>query len=640
MAALQSIGVRKPAALPYLIAESILCEDCTERDYTWETYQDGGPEDPAEEVVTTEYHVVWSRGDVVRKVFNFEIEKEKVVQALLTRFPTEERRTVASDISGSGAETDPSRTFLTQGTQPATDPNAPEDQAPRTVEVQPRALVVFLKSQAHVFFLSGTTHVVNLPFEVDKAFPAARGVVLQRRTSPPPQPVPLSPQVPSAPPNSFLTNSQSFLSQTFSQGFSQPHRRHGSSLGPSRLSMGRRPGGPTTPLFLEELVKSSAAPSTDHLPRLYSFTDPLAELGLVVNVTTGNGRGGFLSTNGSGHRRLEAIDKAEEIIYVSPQNEMLFDRSGNDKPLLLVVTANYETNVFTIWTAAYLEPKSISQSRKHHASISGHKSRRRSSYGPTAPGTGATTPALRGSDRLRESLGGTVRSKIHQPSFNASSQAKERLSDQAVEDALASQLNPDFDMTRQPKESRRVSSLLSRAELSTSFDKSAFQDLATQRHSLGGSFSASFGASQRSRHSLGNDRSSFIGFSQSRNRASTPGSITSRMSLGAASIDDTLDDIMDDTFDTLEDYDELDDLFAPHEAGTEHESMDGLRKELVMSVVAEISAQQYLKPGLFALRNPASDSQVRRPSCEHLSNLPVANPHSEPIKSFFISCAF
>ena len=363
-------------------------------------------------------------------------------------------------------------------------------------------------------------------------------------------------------------------------------------------------------MFLDDLINPSTTSNPEAIPRLYSFTDPLSELGLVVNVTVGGERGGLLTTHGSGHRRLEAIDKAEEIIYVSPRNEVLFDRSGNDKPLLLVVTANHETNVFTIWSAAYLEPKSISTSRKHHVPLPISKTRRRSSYGATAPGTGATTPAVRGADRLRESFGATTRSKTQPPSFKEASQSKERLSDQAVEDALASQLNPDSDMVRQPKESRRVSSLLSRAELSTSFDKSAFQDLATSRNSLGGSFSTSFGASQRSRHSLGHDRTSLGGLSQSRNRASTPGSVTSRLSLGAASIDDTLEDVMDeDTFDTIEDYDELDDLFAPLDATAESKRENGLHKELVMSLITEISVTPYLKNGLFALHNP-SDPQV------------------------------
>lgn len=609
MASLRSIGVHKPAALQYLVNESVLTSDSTERAYVWDTYADEGPDGATDEIVTTDYHVVWSRGGIVRKAFDFEVEKQKVIQALLTWFPVE----VTSDAASGAAEysvNDQSKSFLTQGTQPATDPNAPIEHSPSTTEIRARALVVILKSQAHVFFLSGTTHIVHLPFEVDRAFPAARGVVVQRKIAAV-QPTAPSPQIPTAPPNSFLTNNQSFHSQTLRQSFSQtliqPARRNGSSLGKSRLSKGRNSGSVG---YLEGLGQAFTPPNPEGIPRVYSLTDPLSNLGLVVNVLAGGERSSLLIVPGSGHRRLEAIDKAEEVIYVSPQNEVLFDRSGNDKPLLLVVTANHETNVFTIWSAAYLEPKSISASRKQHVLLPVTKSRRRSSYGATAPGTGATTPAVRGADRFRESFGGAPRSKTQPPSFREASMGKERLTDEAVEEALASQLNPDSDIVRQPKESRRVSGLLSRAELSTSFDKSAFQDLATQRTSLGGSFSASFGAGQRSRHSMGNDRTSFGGFSQSRHRASTPGSITSRMSL-AASIDDTLEDVMDeDTFDTIEDYDELDDLFAPPDPGSDSQPTDGLHKEMVMSIIAEIPATPYLKSGLFALSDPSFPSPV------------------------------
>ncbi|KAH7393880.1 negative regulator of mitosis [Phaeosphaeria sp. MPI-PUGE-AT-0046c] len=614
MASLRSIGVHKPAALQYLVSESILTDDSNERDYVWDTYADDSPHGPTDEVVTTEHHVVWSRGGIVRKAFNFEIEKQRVIQALLTWFPIEVTSPTTAEAPGAPeySGSDQSKSFLTQGTQPATDPNATTEPTPATTEVRARALVVILRSQAHVFFLSGTTHVVHLPFEVDRAFPAARGVILQRKIASE-QPAAPSPQAPTAPPNSFMTNNQSFLSQnllqsfsqTFSQTFSQPARRHGSSLGVSRLGKSRLSGSNS---YLDGLGQM-ALPTMDGLPRVYSLTDPLSNLGLVVNVHASGERSNLLTTHGSGHRRLEAIDKAEEVIYVSPQNEVVFDRSGNDKPLLLVVTANHETNVFTIWSAAYLEPKSISASRKHNLPLPITKSRRRSSYGATAPGTGATTPAIRGADRFRESFGGKTRSKTQPPSFKEAGLGRGRLTDEAVEEALASQLNPDSDIVRQPKESRRVSGLLSRAELSTSFDKSAFQDLATHRTSLGGSFSASFGASQRSRHSMGNDRTSFGGFSQSRHRASTPGSITSRMSL-AASIDDTLDDVMDeDTFDTIEDYDELDDLFAPPDTSNDPQPTDGLHKEMVMSIVAEIPVTQHLKSGLFALSDPSVSSQ-------------------------------
>lgn len=599
MASLRSIGVHKPAALQYLVAESVLSEDSTERDYVWDTYADEDSGGPTDEVVTTEYHVVWSRGGIVRKVFNFEIEKEKVIQALLTWFPLEE----SSEGVAEHSSNERANSFLTQGTQPATDPKATADEASDVVETRARALVVFLRSKAHIFFLSGTTHIVNLAFEVDRAFPAARGVVVQRKIAPLAQPS-SSPQMPMAPPNSFLTNNQSFLSQPLSQSFTQAHRRNTSSVATARPSNAQQNGSAR---FLDDLFKTATAPTMEAFPRLYSFTNPLSEFGLVVSVLSGGERGSMLLKHGEDNRRLEAIDKAEEIIYVSPQNEVMFDRSGNDKPLLLVVTANYETNVFTIWWAAYLEPKALSSSRKQHAPVPLSKSRRRSSHGATSTGTGATTPAMRGGDRLRESFGGGHRSKPPVPSFKDVSQTKGRLTDQAVDDALASQLNPDFNIDRLPTESRRVSSLLSRAELSTSFDRSAFQDLATHRQSMGGSF----GASQRSRRSLGNDRSSF-GYSQSRNRASTPGSIASRLSFGGADIDDTIDDMEESQYDLMEEYDEVDNLFSPPELDGEAQPAAGLRKELVMEAVGEIPATQYLKPGLFALSDPTVTAQVGR----------------------------
>ncbi|OCK76345.1 hypothetical protein K432DRAFT_428787 [Lepidopterella palustris CBS 459.81] len=590
MASLRSLGVHKPSALSYLVAESILSEDATEQDYTWESYNDDEFEDSGEEeVVTTDYHVVWSRGGVVRKVFNFEMEKEKVIQALLTWFPSDEGTMTASQAqsTGGGGEKDVLRTSLTQGTQPATDPNSYWQYTSRSTAADgpSRALVVFLKSQAHVFFLSGSTHVVNLPFEVERAFPATRGLILQRKI-PQSEVIPPTPVLPPAPQNSFLS---------FSQSFSQPQRRFESSFGSTRQSKSPNPGTENA-LFLEELIKGSTASTSDCLPRVFSFTDPLSELGLVVHVVSGPDRGSQLSVNGSGHRRLEQIDKAEEVVFVSSWNEIRFDENSDDKPLVLVLTANYQANTFTIWTASYIEPKSISSAARRHTAGPGHKPRRRSSYGPTAPGTGTTTPALRARDSMRESFGGVARGKTVPVSFNATgSQNKGKQSDQTAEDTLASQLDPDYGLPRQPKESRRVSSLLSRAELSTSFDKSAFQDLATHRTSMG----ASFGGGSRRGQSLGgyNERNSFGGPSQTKHRASTPGS-ASGISFGGPSIDDTLEDIMDeDSYDTLEDYDELDDLFSGGSYGAlfDQDPMNGLRKELVMSKVSEISIDPSVK---------------------------------------------
>ena len=44
-----------------------------------------------------------------------------------------------------------------------------------------KALVVFLKTQAHVYFLSGTSHVLHLPFEVEYASAAPDGLIIQRK---------------------------------------------------------------------------------------------------------------------------------------------------------------------------------------------------------------------------------------------------------------------------------------------------------------------------------------------------------------------------------------------------------------------------------------------------------------------------
>jgi anaphase-promoting complex subunit 1 len=91
------------------------------------------------------------------------------------------------------------------------------------------------------------------------------------------------------------------------------------------------------------------------------------------------------------------------------------------------------------------------------------------------------------------------------------------------------------------------------------------------------------------------------------------------MSLGAVSIDDTLDDAMDeDTFDTIEDYDELDDLFAPPDAKDGPRPGEGLHKELVISVIAEIPITQHLKSGLFALGTPSNTPVSQHSSREAL----------------------
>ena len=195
---------------------------------------------------------------------------------------------------------------------------------------------------------------------------------------------------------------------------------------------------------------------------------------------------------------------------------------------------------------------------------------------------------MRGRESIRESLGGASRNKTRQSSLTRS-QLQHSQPSQSAEDVLASQLDPDYE-TRQPaKESRRVSSMLSRAELTTSFDRSAFHDLATHH----GGPRESLGSHSRRGQSLGGsiDRLSFgLSASHRRLRASTPGNL-SRLSLddasdtqtihaGGVSQESTYDD--DDVEDALDAYTFDDELDL-------HHPTDGLRKEFCITKFTEVS---------------------------------------------------
>jgi len=211
------------------------------------------------------------------------------------------------------------------------------------------------------------------------------------------------------------------------------------------------------------------------------------------------------------------------------------------------------------------------------------------------PGTGATTPGIRAREGNRESLAGATRSKTLPPSFNASTdQSKEPGNARSAEDALASQLDPDFEVSRKPvKDSRRVSSMLSRTDLSTSFDNHAFQDLATSRASLG----HSFGGQGRRGQSFGGqaDRTSFGYSTRARTlRDSTSGSMA-RPSIGTASIDETLEDLLVTGNDELlEDHGALNEAVADGSiAGLGRfglqEPVIGLKQEFMMTKFAELA---------------------------------------------------
>lgn len=548
MAAVRSLGLHTPSGLPYLVQEGFLPQDPHEDSYTWETYNES---DGHEEVLTTEQCVVWSRGGLVRKAFSFDVEKEKVHQAILTWFPSDDgtshlhHKSRQNETPPTAAKRQPSSSTLAS---PSSNRNGLS-----------RALVIFLKQQARIYFLSGASHVINLHFEVERAYSAPRGLIIQRK-------LPIE-VVPATPILGGPTPHNSFFSP-----FAACHSQNNASFRPSSRGSGK-------PAQLDfDLLKRSKTPAADSLPRHFCLTDPLSEFGLIVH-TPSEPQQKTLQSIRTISEDLESLDKDEEILYVSPTTEVI-DEDNFEAPLTLIVTANQTRRVYSVWQAMYTDSKPLSSLFTGQKAPSIAKAARRRSSFVT---TGATTPVVRGVDKLRESLGPTKRTK-KVPQLNASQSTAH--SEANAEDLMASQLDPDFE-TRQPaKESRRVSGMLSRADLSTSFDRSAFQELASQRINP----RTSLGPSGRRGVSLGgpHDRNSLGLGAHRKLRSSTPGAFArlsldegSAMGLGLDEDNSAIDNHLGD----------LDDIFDGHaelDAFDFQQPFGGLRKEVFVSKIAEV----------------------------------------------------
>jgi anaphase-promoting complex subunit 1 len=566
MAAIKSLGLHTPSALAHLIAESLLPPDPASNLYTWETYVNGSVE---EEILFTSKCVAWSQGRVIRKLFSFDAEDETVQHALLTWFPAHEAQ---DDVSR--RDYVPATTVGQSGNQTrellATSVSA-KNSKPSTAPA--RALVVLLQYQAHIFFLSGASHLVKLPFEVERAFPAPKGIILQRKLSPVVNPDSQSTLgQPNVPQNSFQSpiSSKSFQSMHTSMPLPKS-QRHGKDYN-SKLDFG--------------LLETLSTPNDESIPRHFSLTSPLSEFSLVVRTPSGNPD--FWTASAKATKSLEALESSEELLYISPSDESPPIGSSDAAPLFLAVTVDREKGVYSIWNASYLDSKPISKIITGGSTpTTGVKNRRRSSFVAT---TGTATPAIRSRDIPRESVGMTTSKTMgkKKSSKRGTTSLKE------AEDTLASQIDPEFEPRRTARESRRVSSMISRADLNPSFDRSAFQDLASQ-HGGTGTSHAQHG---RRGHSLGNapEKISFATASQRRLRASTPGAF-SRLSI------EDISDIGGGTplglngsqaSTTFEDHEMLADLTANNDDldGFDLQApLDGLKKEVLVRKFAEISIQ-------------------------------------------------
>ncbi|KAJ4289915.1 Anaphase-promoting complex subunit 1 [Collariella sp. IMI 366227] len=185
MASVTSLGVHQPVGLQHAIDEGFLSPDPSPSSYTWEVIasnEDG--REYEDELLTTANCVLWSRGGIFRKSFTFDLEKEPVTQALLAYFP--------ASADGPAAASQPSASEKKSSQKPSDKPGLS------------RALVVFLKSQAHIYFLSGTSHVVHIPFEIESACAGPRGVIIQRK--PRSEGTSVSLRLPKVAPTSFVSS--------------------------------------------------------------------------------------------------------------------------------------------------------------------------------------------------------------------------------------------------------------------------------------------------------------------------------------------------------------------------------------------------------------------------------------------------
>ena len=572
MAELTSLGVHTPVALPYLIAEGLLPEEASQELYQWKTYVfNKGNGDSEEEILATKACVVWSQGTFIRNVYRFDLEGEDVVQAILTRFPTAANLQPNTDghlkpANNASVSAKSQGAFgKLSGSSPGNAGRNSYEEGERNESLSDRALVVLLKSKAHVYFLHGSSHIVDLPFEVSAAFPAPRGVVLQRKTMSSPT-LPETPLIPAAPPNSFFSSqiqpSSSYLqSPTIAKSFgsNQPGK-------PSPLR-----GKTGLDAFLHDPFGSKDEGNEEDLASLYSLTSPYSDFG-IVSYSIQHVKPRLSSKAQSGLSvDFEPLDGSEIVVYVSSEDELAQSQHDDSGPLTLIVTANKHMHTITVWHAWYIDEKSLASLLKQRAAHKAAKARRRSSFMNASIATGTTTPAVRHREGTRESFAGAASVRLQgetaPPHPTATSSRKPKR--EKEEEAMASQMDPDYQPTasqQAARESRRISSLNA--------------DVRASQHTVGASLGGTGG---RRNASFGgpNERRSF---GHRKSRGSTPGSILGR-SLGPdddlMDVDSSMDADDDETIDGI-----LRHIRATFEAAGAESIFggadEGLKRELVV----------------------------------------------------------
>ncbi|KAF4468553.1 anaphase-promoting complex subunit 1 [Fusarium albosuccineum] len=418
MATVKSLGLHQPSGLQHAIDEQLLPPNPPATSYTWDILTDDRDDgDLEDEVLTTERCVIWCRGGIFRKTFRFDLEKEPIIQALLAYFPTSE-----DDKSSRDAEPKPDK-------RPALS----------------KALVVFLKTQAHIYFLSGTSHVVHMPFEVESAFAGPVGVIIQRKQKAE-SVAPISFKFPRVPPNSFVSSQLTAFNSSQQTAFSVEGLGKPKAL-PLRLSS-----------TLDNLWEPPLEQPDSRWPRLVSLTDPLLELGLVV---TNQDPQNTKSLRQPASKKLAFLDAAEEVLHVEEIKIPGAITQDLSQPLIIAVTINRETSEYTVWRLTYLQHDDPFLAR--HKNSKSKTARRRSSMPPAF----ASAPGTPVQPNFRESFGAPLPGKRQRKS--------ERLEKPMdLVSSLEQQDKEGHGVAR--RSSRRVSSMLARADLSASHERAALPD--------------------------------------------------------------------------------------------------------------------------------------------------------------------
>lgn len=429
MASVKSLGLHRPTGLQRAVDELALPRHAKPPPYTWDITIDSLGKDKVEdELLVSRSTVSWSRGGIFRKSFNFELEKEPITQALLTYFPAPQD----------------TRDEAFQGSQA---------RLPKQQKLS-QALVVVLKTQAHIHFLSGPSHIIHMPFEVESICAAPQGIIIQRkqRTD---NIAPVSLKFPKVPPSSFLSSQIAAPSlresqqTTFSvEGLGKP------KVLPMRLSS-----------TLEHMGDLPLERSDSSWPRLVCLTDPLQEVGLVVthpeSASRNKGRRTF-------PKSPNFLDPAEEILHIEEIQLPDTLKSSEDDSLILVVTINRETSHYSVWRLTYIKNGDAFINKKKPDEI--RADRRRSSMQPHFA-SGTSTPVQ---SSFRESFGAPLPGKRTRRSERLEKVDKPEKTEKPLD--LVKSLDPAKESGVGRRQSRRVSSMLARADLSASQERSAFSD--------------------------------------------------------------------------------------------------------------------------------------------------------------------